>query len=124
VRLNGQTLAVAPGIELGHPVVTVGLGIPSQRSGRLEYAWTAPRAWHEEGGMIVYRLTVQGEPTIVPTRLELAVAIPENAHVARVSPGMHVGRDRITWTGEPGDLTTFEVAFRRPFPAGILGHLS
>ncbi|MGH2546087.1 MAG: DUF4012 domain-containing protein [Actinomycetota bacterium] len=124
LRLNGQTLAAAPDIELGHPLVTVGLGIPSQRSGRLEYAWTAPRAWHEEGGMVVYRLTVQGEPTIVPTRLELSVAIPENADVARVSPGMHVGADRVTWTGEPGDLTTFEVAFRRPFPAGILGHLS
>lgn len=121
VRLNGQPLAVAPVTELGHPMVTTGLRIPSRRSGRLDYAWTAPLAWHEERGAVIYRLTVQGEPTIVPTRLELSLAIPENAEVARMSPGMRVEGGQVIWTGEPGDLATFEVAFDRPFPAGVLG---
>jgi hypothetical protein len=66
--------------------------------------------------LIVYRLSVQGQPTIIPTRLEVSVSIPENAEVARTSPGMRVLADRVIWLGEPGDLATLEVAFDRPFP--------
>jgi hypothetical protein len=121
VRLNGSPLAVSRRTELGHPVIVTGLGIPSGGEGRLEYAWTTDDAWTEERGTVVYRLTVQGQPTIVPTRLELSIRIPENAGVARTSPGMRVAGDRVTWTGEPGDLATFEVAFERPFPAGVFG---
>jgi Protein of unknown function (DUF4012) len=119
--LDGAQLAVSRRTELGHPVVITGLRIPPGDARRLEYVWTTSDAWSEERGLVVYRLTVQSQPTIVPTRLELAVTIPENAEVARTSPGMRVVGDRVTWAGEPGDLATFEVAFERPFPAGVLG---
>lgn len=119
--LNGAQLAVSRRTELGHPVVITGLRIPPGDTGRLGYVWITNDAWSEERGLVVYRLTVQGQPTIVPTQLELAVTIPQNAEVARSSPGMRVVGDRVTWAGEPGDLATFEVAFERPFPAGVLG---
>jgi len=121
VVLDGTSLAVSRRTELGHPLIVTGLGIPSGGTGRLDYAWTTADAWTEDRGIVVYRLTVQGQPTIVPTRMELSVAIPENAEVARTSPGMRVAGDQVTWTGEPGDLATFEVAFQQPFPAGVLG---
>jgi hypothetical protein len=121
VRLDGSRLAVSRRTELGHPVIILGLGIQSGGTGSLDYQWTTADAWTEDRGAVLYRLTVQGQPTIVPTRLELSVAIPENAVVARTTPGMRVEGDRVTWRGEPGDLTTFEVAFDRPFPAGLLG---
>jgi hypothetical protein len=121
VHLDGSSLAVSRRTELGHPVTVTGFGISSGGTRRLEYAWTAGDAWSEDGGIVVYRLTVQGQPTIVPTRLELSVAIPENAEVTRTSPAMRVERGRVMWQGEPGDLATFEVAFERPFPAGVFG---
>jgi hypothetical protein len=121
LRLNGTQLAVARQTELGHPMVVTGLAIPSGGTGQLAYTWTAAGAWTEEQGLVVYRLTVQGQPTIVPTRLELSITIPENAQVVRTTAGMRVDGDRVTWTGEPGDLTEFEVAFERPFPQSVLG---
>lgn len=120
-RLDGSIVAVSRKTELDHPVLINGLDIPSGGTGRLEYEWTTEDAWTDDGGIVVYRLTVQGQPTIVPTRLDLSVAIPENAEVVRTSPGMRVHADRVTWQGEPGDLATFEVAFEQPFPAGLLG---
>jgi hypothetical protein len=120
VLLDGTNVAVSRRTELGHPVVVTGLGIPAGRQGHLEYTWTTDDAWVADRGTVVYRLTVQGQPTIVPTRLELSIRIPENAEVARTSPGMRIAGDRVTWTGEPGDLATFEIAFERPFPAGLL----
>jgi hypothetical protein len=110
-RLDGAQLVVSRRTELGHPVLVTGLGIPSGGTGRLDYSWVTDDAWAEERGTAVYRLTVQGQPTIVPTRLELSVAIPENAKVERTSPGMRVEGDRVIWRGEPGDLARFEIAF-------------
>ncbi|HYZ11499.1 MAG TPA: DUF4012 domain-containing protein [Actinomycetota bacterium] len=112
VRLDGARVAVWRRTERGHPVVVTGMKIPSGSAGRLEYAWTAADAWSEEAGLIVYRLTVQGQPTIVPTVIQLSVAIPENASVARTSPEMTIEGDRVAWEGEPGTVATFEVAFK------------
>jgi hypothetical protein len=117
VRLDGLQVAVWRRTELGHPVIVTGMRIPAGGAGGLDYTWTTADAWVEERGLIVYRLTVQGQPTIIPTRLEVSVSIPENAEVARTSPGMRVLADRVIWLGEPGDLATLEVAFDRPFPA-------
>jgi hypothetical protein len=110
-RLDDAQLVVSRRTELGHPVLVTGLRIPSRGTGRLDYSWVTDDAWAEDRGTAVYRLTVQGQPTIVPTRLELSVAIPENAEVERTSPGMRVDGDRVIWRGEPGDLARFEVAF-------------
>ena len=110
-RVDGSSVAVSRRTELGHPVMITGSGIPSGGSARLEYGWTTKDAWTEDGGLVVYRLTVQGQPTIVPTRLRLSVAIPENGRLVRTSDEMQVVGDRVVWQGEPGDLATFEVAF-------------
>jgi hypothetical protein len=112
VRLDGSQVAVWRRTELGHPVVITGMTIPSGGTGRLEYEWTAADAWSEEGGLIVYRLTVQGQPTIIPSTMQLSVAIPENAAVARTSPGMTTEGDRVVWRGAPGTVATFEVGFK------------
>jgi hypothetical protein len=120
VRLDGLQVAVWRRTELGHPVIVTGMRIPAGGAGGLDYTWTTADAWGEEQGLIVYRLSVQGQPTIIPTRLEVSVTIPENAEVARTSPGMQVLADRVVWFGEAGDLATLEVAFDRPFPA-LLG---
>lgn len=116
VRLDGLQVAVWRRTELGHPVIVTGIRIAAGGTGRLDYTWTTSDAWVEERGLIVYRLTVQGQPTIIPTRLDLSVTVPENAEVVRTSPEMQVLADRVIWVGEPGDLATLEVAFGRPFP--------
>ncbi len=112
VRLDGSQVAVWRRTELGHPVVITGMTIPSGGTGRLEYEWTAADAWSEEGGLIVYRLAVQGQPTIIPSTMQLSVAVPENAAVARTSPEMTIEGDRVVWQGAPGTVATFEVAFK------------
>ncbi len=121
LALDGEPQGIPPGTELGHPVVVSGLRLPGGATGRLTYEWTTGGAWWEEDGLVVYRLTVRGQPTIRPTELEVSVEIPENAEVEWTTPGMRIEGGRVSWGGEAGDLTTFEVAFARPFPAGVLG---
>jgi hypothetical protein len=110
---NGRAEGVAPGEELGYPFFLSGLRIPSGGRADLEYGWRVPRAWEgdEYGG--TYRLTVRGQPTINPTRLEVEVRIPPGMRVVGTAPGMRVAGDRVTWTGTAGDVSTFEVEFSR-----------
>lgn len=112
-EVTGEPLGLAELQELGHPLFLHGLKLPSGASASVAYEWTVPSAWQgdEYGG--VYRLTVQSQPTIRPTRLSVEVQIPEGMRVESASPGMRVVGDRVVWTGDAGDVTTFEVEFSR-----------
>jgi hypothetical protein len=113
IRRDGRSVGVALGQELGHPLAIHGFGLPAGEQTSLRYAWTTREAWSgdEYGG--IYRLTVQSQPTLAQTRLEVEVQIPEGMDVASASPGMRVLGDRVVWSGEAGDVTAFEVEFVR-----------
>lgn len=112
-EVTGEPLGLAQLQELGHPLFLHGLKLPSGASASVAYEWTVPSAWQgdEYGG--IYRLTVQSQPTIRPTRLSVEVQIPEGMRVESASAGMRVVGDRVVWTGDAGDVTTFEVEFSR-----------
>lgn len=111
--LDGEPLGLARVQELGHPMFLHGLKIPSGATSRTTYDWVVPSAWEgdEYGG--TYRLTVQSQPTIRPTRLSVEVRIPPGMSVEAVSRGMRVAGDRVSWSGIAQDVTELEVEFAR-----------
>jgi hypothetical protein len=110
---DGANQGAARREELRHPVVLAGLSVASGATAELDAGWTVPGTWSgdEYGG--TYRLTVRGQPTIRPTRLEVSVGVPEGMTITSTVPGMEVVNGRATWSGTVEDELTLEVEFTR-----------
>lgn len=101
--------------ELGHPVFTTMVPLHSGESERIEIDWELERAWDQDGQGGMYRLTVQDQPTLRPTRLIVEVALPPGMTISSVSDGVETGDGRAFWDGIATRTTIIEVAFA---PAG------
>jgi hypothetical protein len=113
-RTEGTPEEVVVARERGHPVAVKYVRLPAGASQDLRYDWSVSEAWQDDNGGGTYRLTVQGQPTIRPTRLELEIRAPAGMSITTVTPGMQVDGDRAVWAGEVEDVLTFEVEFRPP----------
>jgi hypothetical protein len=116
---DGQPDGVAPHEELSHPLFQATSQLPSDASERLSFRWTVSRAWTDDGGRGVYRLVVDGQPTIRPGQLSLEIQVPDGMRVTGTSEGMQVEGDRVLWEGPAGDRLTFEIRFAHSFVGRI-----
>jgi hypothetical protein len=100
--------------ELGYPVFTTGVELPSGQARELLYDWNAGGLWVGDDGGGTYRLTVHGQTTIRPTELVVDIRTPEETTITSTSHQMQTEGNRAVWRGQLGDRTTFEVSFERP----------
>lgn len=105
-----------PKQELGHPVFSTLLTMPSDSRERLQYWWDIPRAWQKTGGEGAYRLTVRGQPTLPPTPVTVRIHPPDGMRVLS-GPEMPGSDGVVTWAGQPGTRVELEVLFERSVPA-------
>jgi hypothetical protein len=120
-RRNGRPQPLSLEEELDHPLVRSVSGIDSKGTERLAHRWHLSPAWGGTGGYGSYRLTFQGQPTIRPTRLEVAIQVPEGMEITRTDPEMEIEGGIAKWRGKPGDLMMFRVDFASPLPSRFWG---
>ena len=113
-RRDGELADVRVAAELGHPVWTDTVTLDSGEAAALQFGWRQPDAWTGDAAEGSYRLTVQGQTTIRPTRLSLAVDLPPGVEVTAMSPGLKFRRGRVEYEGEMPHLATFDVQFAQP----------
>ncbi|MGH2766106.1 MAG: DUF4012 domain-containing protein, partial [Actinomycetota bacterium] len=118
-RRDGRPEAVGEEEELGHPAYWNNLELDSGASQGWRYHWSVAEAWEGDDARGLYRLTVQGQTTIRPTKLIVDIRTPEGTTVISASPRMRVSGNRAVWEGAAGDRATFEVAFERPFVSRV-----
>lgn len=99
--------------ELGHPVFTTMVRLGSGEAERIELDWELADAWQRRGDEGVYRLTVQDQPTIRPTRLVVDVTLPAGVTLSSASDGFEWGDRWARWDGNAARTTEFEVVFRQ-----------
>lgn len=114
-ELEGVTVDGGSGLgqleqELGHPVIETFHELQSGASSELQYAIVTRQAWAQEGRAQRYRLTVQQQSTIRPTRVRIEV---------RPSEGMTAAEADGPWSME-GDVLRFEGELRGTFSAEVL----
>lgn len=97
--------------ELGHPVFTTMVPLSSGEAERVEIDWSLDTAWEPQDDGGTYRLTVQGQPTIRPTRFVLHVTAPPGLRVASASEGVTVDGEHARWDGPLSGVLQVEIAF-------------
>lgn len=97
--------------ELGHPVFTTMVPLGSGEAERVELDWVVDNVWTEAGDGGIYRLTVQNQPTIRPTRLIIDVLVPEGMSVVDASPGFILDGRHAHWDGSAPASAMLEVQF-------------
>ena len=105
--------------ELGHPVVWSEVRVPSGESERVTYSWRVEGAW-TQGNNGSYRLTIQGQPTIVPTAVEVSVRAPPGMSIEGRSEGVRVSGDVARWSGSPSDVLELELDLVHPGAARLV----
>ncbi len=109
-----ETETIGSQKELGHPVYSTFVNIPSGETATLQFNWTVEDAWESSGGEGRYALTFQGQNTIRPTSLSVDVEIPEGMSILSAPPGFQVEGTHARWEGPAGDVMRFDLAFQRP----------
>jgi len=112
---RGQRAGVrlAKGTELGHAVFTTTGTLPG--GGTREVVgldWVVPDAWtvHSDG-RASYRLTVQDQRTVRPTRYRIDVAAPQGWRVADAGAGELAANGHVMWSGPSGPAGDLVVRF-------------
>lgn len=72
-------------------------------------------AWHGDVGGGVYRLRVQGQPTVRPTVATATIRVPPGMHVISTSVPMEVRGGLAIWQGTLSAAKDLEVTFGRSF---------
>lgn len=67
--------------ELGYPVASTWMLIPSTRARELIFSYSAPGAWERVGGDQVYRLRYLHQTGVRPVDLQIRVQVPEGHEV-------------------------------------------
>jgi hypothetical protein len=70
-------------------------------------------AWTGNNGLGTYLLTVRSQPTLNPTTATITIRVPDGMTIAYASEPLKVAGGVATWSGELGDVTTFEVRFQK-----------
>jgi hypothetical protein len=97
--------------ELGHPVFTTMVPLRSGEAERVELDWTLDDAWEPQGDGGVYRLTVQNQPTIRPTRLVVEITPLDGMVVTSAPEGFSAERERVVWVGDVSGTWTASLEF-------------
>lgn len=112
--VDGESFEPAESEELGHYVLDSLFSVPAGETGRMMLSTTVRDAWDELTWGGTYRLTLQGQPTLRPTEVAIAIVAPPGTSIVRSTPGMTVTDDRAIWRGVAPSRQTFEVDFQKP----------
>jgi hypothetical protein len=115
-RRDGAETLVNEGTERGMTFFRDYRPIPAGDSASFAVDWHADDVWVGDAWDGAYRLTFDGQPTIIPTTATITVVAPPGSAITWASDGMTIDGDRATWVGAPDAETVLEVRFR----AGIL----
>ncbi len=90
--------------ELGHPVFTTLMTVPSGSGERVQMAWTVPDAWEVTAdGSGRYRLTFEAQPTVNPTSVRLTIELPDGARPGELPASWQIEGSTLRWEGRAGD---------------------
>lgn len=106
-------------VELGFPVYSTTLRVPSGESGSARFDWTIGDAWSGSEDRGTYRIVYRDQPTIRVTRLHLEVRSPPGTYITDASPGMQISGDRAVWDGSASTQREFEIEFEAPLHTRI-----
>jgi len=109
--LDGAESDPAVGAEGGHPVWTDAVRLRQGEAAELAYRWRLADGWSGDAEQGSYRLTVQGQTSLLPTTLALAVNLPPGSEVISATPGLEVGDGRVTYDGPLREQMRFQVTF-------------
>lgn len=110
--------------ELGHPVFTTGMDLPSGEQGALTMSWEAPAVWRARQGVGTYTLTVQGRPAARPVELEVEITAPPGTVVREAGPDLERVDDRtVVFTGTEAPTRRFTVTFVAEPPSDFVGRV-
>lgn len=120
---DGEAYAVQAYHEGAHPLFVGVQRIAPQSSYEVRYDMQHTDVWTGNGGLGTYRLTIRSQPTLNPTTATIAIRVPEGTTIAYASEPLKV-EDGVeggvaTWSGELGDVITFEVRFQK----GLVGRV-
>ncbi len=88
-------LVTERGEELGHPVTSTWMRLPSQQSRELIWSYLTPGAWETRGLDRVYRLHYGHQTAILPIQLDVRVTVPEGYTASRLPEGAVVEDDLV-----------------------------
>jgi hypothetical protein len=100
--------------EAGHLVAEARVAALPGDTGRYTVASRSRDAWEGFTGGGRYRLTFQGQTTVIPTELIVDVQVPDGTRIVRASPGMKLTERRAVWTGSATPQLDLEVEFQKP----------
>jgi Protein of unknown function (DUF4012) len=116
---DGEPYPVQAYREGTHPLFVGVQRIPPQSTYEVRYDMQDTDVWTGNGGLGTYRLTIRSQPTLNPTTATIAIRVPEGTTIAYASEPLKISGGVATWTGELGDVTTFEVRFQK----GLVGRI-
>ncbi|MGH2739788.1 MAG: DUF4012 domain-containing protein, partial [Actinomycetota bacterium] len=116
---GGNESMPASEVEIGFPVYSTTIRLPSGESKSAAFSWQIHDAWAGTRDRGSYRLVFRDQPTIHATRLTLEVTSPPGTHITHTRPEMEVTDDRAVWEGASGTEAVFEVEFEAPFISRI-----
>ena len=110
---DGEPYPVQAYREGSHPLFVGVQRIPPQSTYEVRYDMQHTDAWTGNNGLGTYRLTIRSQPTLNPTTATITIRVPEGTTIAYASEPLKVSGGVATWSGELGDVTTFEVRFQK-----------
>ncbi|MEA2557289.1 MAG: hypothetical protein QOG88_827 [Actinomycetota bacterium] len=113
IQHDGSVFPAAQHTEQGLTLYNGQLRIPAQTTAAVHLTMNVPGVWTGDAGQGTYTLTLQDQPTIVPTSASVVVHTPEGAVIAYASDGMKVSGSTATWTGKIGPRSVIQVRFQK-----------
>jgi hypothetical protein len=104
-----------------HPLFVGVQRIPPQSTYEVRYGMHDTDVWTGNGGLGTYRLTIRSQPTLNPTTATIAIRVPDGTTIAYASEPLKLEGGVATWSGELGDVTTFEVRFQKGLAGRVWG---
>jgi hypothetical protein len=102
--------------ELGRSVHEGWVRLASGEAATRSYRWVTPDAWRlDDDGLLRYELVFQGQTTIRPTEVRLAIAIPDGLSPVEVPAGATLEDGELSWTGQVrGEDVRLTLLLERP----------
>jgi len=104
--------------DLGMSMLGRFFNVKAQQTNTIELTLRRTRGWEGDVAAGVYRLRLQGQPSIQPTSVTLVVRAPPGMHITWTSRAMDVDGGTATWTGTLGPRSDFEIRFGKSLVPG------
>jgi len=114
----GQPTSLPYYHDLGMSMLGRFVTVKAQQTNTIGVTLRRPRGWDGDVAAGVYRLRLQGQPSIQPTSVTVIVRAPPGMHITWTSRPMRVAGATATWTGTMGPRSDFEIRFSKSFVGG------